>query len=194
MTSKHKVDWDAQEPDWRAGIKSKKQLSEEYGVSRAAIDKHWQAAGIERDLTAKIEAAAKARVTRATVTRDTKVTEREVVEANATLQADIIIAHRTDIPRKRELVAKLFAEIEGLTDGKDLVEQMTLALGQGDMEALAKVAQKVGSLPQRIKGVSDLVGAFKTLIGMEREAFGISVGSTPGEELTEIVRRIVDPK
>lgn len=52
--AKNAIDWDAMEPDWRAGIKSKKELSEEHGVSRAAIDKHLAELGIERDLTAKI--------------------------------------------------------------------------------------------------------------------------------------------
>lgn len=52
------VDWDAIEPDWRAGIKTKKQMAEEYGVSRAAMDKHFNKVGVERDLTARIQAKA----------------------------------------------------------------------------------------------------------------------------------------
>ena len=191
------IDWDEMEPDWRAGIKTKKQLAIEYNVSRAAIDKHWHKLGIERDLAARIQSAAKAKVTRATVTRGvtlgTKVTEQEVVEANATLVADKLIAHRTDIPQKRALVGKLFSEIEGLTDGPELIDQLALALQQDDQDKLADLARKVASLPARIKGVAELVGAYKALIGLEREAFGIGAGTTPGEEFTEIVRRIVNP-
>jgi hypothetical protein len=52
MAGEEKIDWEEMEPDWRAGIISKKQLSKQYGVSRAAIDKHWAKLGIERDLAA----------------------------------------------------------------------------------------------------------------------------------------------
>jgi len=190
----HKIDWDAMEPDWRAGVKTKKQLSEEYGVSRAAIDKHWAAAGIERDLTAKIVAAAKSKVTRATVTRevtpDTKVTEKEVVEANAQLQANIILSHRVDIPRKRTLCAKLYSEIEGLTDGPELLEQLTLALQQGDQNALAEVARKVASLPGRIKGFAELTGAYKSLIALERQAFSLDDGAGAGHTIEDLLGKI----
>lgn len=50
------VDWDAMEEDWRVGAKPVLQLSKEYGVSRAAIIKHWEKAGIDRDLSGKIRA------------------------------------------------------------------------------------------------------------------------------------------
>jgi hypothetical protein len=173
----HKIDWDAMEPDWRAGIKTKLQLSEEYGVSRAAIDKHWTQLGIHRDLTAKIKSTAQAKVTRATVTRGvtetTKITEREVIEAEAEIQSRIALAHRKDIPGKRQLISKLFNEIEGLTDNQDLIEQLTEALESGDQSAMATAAKRVASLPSRIKGTGELVTAYKTLITLEREIFGL---------------------
>jgi hypothetical protein len=193
MPGRQKIDWDAMEPDWRAGLKTKKQLSEEYGVSRAAIDKHWSALGIDRDLSDRIRSAAKTKVTRSTVTSgvtpDTKVTEREVVEANADMLAAKHIEHRTDIPAKRELVGKLFAELEALTDGKDLMAQVQVALEQGDLDKLAEAAEKVASLPSRIKGVSDLVGAYKALIMLERQAFGLE-DSRPADPIQELCSRI----
>jgi hypothetical protein len=172
-----RIDWEAIEPDWRAGVKTKKQMSVEYSVSRAAMDKHFSNIGVERDLTAQIKAKADAIVTRSQVTREvtplSKVTVQEIIEVNAKIQSDIILAHRTDIPKKRELVAKLFAEVEALTDGGDIVEQMTLALGGGDMEQLADAARKVVSLPSRVKCAVDLMNGYKTVVGMERQAFGV---------------------
>jgi len=60
MTNKFRkiVDWEAMRPDWMAGVKSVLQLSEEYGVSRAAILKHWGKEGLERDLAGNIKAKA----------------------------------------------------------------------------------------------------------------------------------------
>lgn len=192
-SKRQRFDWEAMESDWRAGIKSKKQLAEEYGVSRAAIDKHWAAAGIERDLSDRIRAAARAKVTRASVTpkvtHRAKVTEQDIVEAESELQSRMHLSHRKDITQKRELVAKLFAELEGITDGADLIEQLTLALAQADQEKLANIALKVASLPGRIKGVSDLVGAYKALIALERQAFNMDdnqAPSSPGLNLAEL--------
>ena len=83
-------------PDWRAGVKSKQQLSSEYGVSRAAKDKHFDKAQIKRDLTKKIQDQAEALVTASAVTgqvtAQNKVTENPIVEANANVQAVIRLA------------------------------------------------------------------------------------------------------
>lgn len=48
------IDWESIEKDWRAGIKTKLQMSEEHDVSRAAMDKRFKKLGIERDLSEKI--------------------------------------------------------------------------------------------------------------------------------------------
>lgn len=192
-------DWDAIEPEWRAGVRSVLQIAKWYGettgdsISHTAINKHFKKLGIPRDLSGKVRAKADALVSAAMVSTSISTeTESEIVNANAKIQSDIILAHRTCIPKQSELVSKLFAEIEALTDNKDIVEQMVIALHSGDMAKLGKVAQKVGTLPSRIKGVSDLVNAYRTLVGMERQAFGIDKGYREEvEAITEVVRRIV---
>jgi len=189
-----KIDWESMEPDWRAGIKTKKQLSEEYGVSRAAIDKHWATVGVGRDLTARIRAAAKSKVTQASVTPGvtphTRVTEQQVIDAEAEIQSRIELAHRNDVPRKRDLVNRLFEELNGITEGQELIAQLQEALSQGDLDALARSAEKVTSLPARIKGAGDLVNAYKTLILLERQVFGIGDGETNNlNDLAETLMR-----
>jgi len=193
--ARNQIDWAAMEPAWRAGVVSVLHLSKEYGVSRAAILKHWDKAGVGRDLTAKIRAKAEALVTQAAVTPkvtpgEKRVTENAIIDANAKMQADIILNHRIDVPQKRELVAKLFAEVDALTDGGDLLEQLALALGQNDDVLLAKAVKKVASLPTRIKGTVELVGAYKTLIGLEREVFGINDGEDArGDDVATMSRQ-----
>lgn len=187
------TDWERIEVDYRAGVKTLRQIGDEHGISHVAINKRAKRDGWSRDLSAKIAAKAKEKVTKASVTSPvTKVTEQAVIEAEAEIQSRIQLAHRQDIPKKRELVAKLFAEIEGLTDGKELIEQLTMAMQQGDQDKLAELARKVASLPSRIKGVADLVGAYKSLIGLEREAFGINGANTPGETLDEFLSKLHD--
>jgi hypothetical protein len=182
------VDWDAMEPEWRAGIKSKKQLAEEYEVSRAAIDKHWAKRGIERDLTAKIRQEAEALVTRDAVTREVtpedRVTEREIVEANAEMQAGVIRAHRSDIRRYRSLAASMLEQLEVETGNPGLFAQIAEILVTPDENGTDKLNdayRKAISLPQRIDGVKKLAETLKVLIGLEREAFGIDSRSKGDE-------------
>ena len=189
----NKIDWEGVSRQYRAGIKSLRNIGAEFGVSEGAIRKRAKKEEWPRDLSEQIKEKAADKVRKESVRNGTQgATENEVVEACSTQMADKLISHRQDIPQKRELVAKLFAEIEGLTEGKELMEQLTLALQQGDQDKLAEVARKVASLPSRIKGVADLVGAYKSLIGLEREAFGINGANTPGETLDDFLSKLHD--
>jgi hypothetical protein len=180
MAEKKVIDWDAMEPEWRAGITSKQQLSESFGVSRAAIDKHWAKAGIGRDLTAQIRAKADALVTQDAVTREvtaaTKIQEKELVEANATLQATVRREQRKDIQRSRKLVMSLLSELEHQTDNMDLLKQLgELMLNPDDkgVDKLNELYQKMISLSSRTGTMKSLADSLKSLVALEREAFGI---------------------
>lgn len=188
------VDWEAIEPEWRAGIKSKLQLSTEFNVSRAALDKHFAKAGIERDLTKRIQAKADSLVTQDAVTRqvtpETKIAEKEIVEANAELQARIRREQRTDISRGRKLVMTLLEELELQTGNIGLLEQLSELLydkGAEDMTAAQQAAQdkrmelfnKVISLSGRTGTMKSLAESLKTLVALEREAFGIDEKRAP---------------
>lgn len=194
------VDWEAIEPHWRAGIKTKLQISEEFGVSRAALDKHFAKEGIERDLTARIQAKAESLVTRAQVTRtvtpESRATEREIVESNAQMQADIIVSHRKDIQRGRTLVMSLLEELEHETVNRDLYERLGEFMEMpdaGGKDQLADIYRKVMSLPGRTDTMKKLAESLKTLVGLERQAFKIA-DDTPlgdGEDLKSIEVRFV---
>jgi hypothetical protein len=50
---------------------------------------------------------------------------------------------------------------------------------------------KAISLPQRIKGVKELAETLKTLIGLEREAYGLDANAAPDKDaLTDLLHRI----
>lgn len=171
------IDWEKIELDFRAGVKTLREIAASHDISHVAISKRAKKEGWVKDLSARIKAKTQDLVNKKSVNSTVNsASVNEIIEVNAKIQSDIILAHRIDIPKKRELVAKLFAEVEALTDGGDIVEQMTLALGGGDMEQLADAARKAISLPSRIKGVTELIGAFKTVVSMERQAFGIADG------------------
>jgi hypothetical protein len=174
------VDWDAIEPQWRAGIKTKLQMSEEFGVSRAAMDKHFAKLGIDRDLTEKIRAKAEALVTQAQVTREVTAesvaTERDIVDANATMQADAVLGQRKDISRSRGVVKKLFAELETQLDcAEDFAKLGDLMASPDDngTDKLNELYRKVMSLPSRVDSAKKLADALRVLIELERKVLRI---------------------
>jgi hypothetical protein len=188
-----RVDYERIEPDWRAGIKSPQQLADEYEtatghpVTRQAIVKHFKKSKIDRDLSEKIRAKARAKVAaescRGSYTRDS-ATEAEIVETNALGLATVQLTQRKDIKRSRDLVMKLWDEIgliiESSEDFSKLGEMMQ---GEG-INKLGEIYKKVIDLPSRIDGAKKLSDALKTLIGLEREAFSIGSDGDTGQKKT----------
>lgn len=193
MGRRSDVDWESVEKEYRAGVKSLRQIGEECGCSHVAIQKRASSEGWVRDLSAKIRAAAEAKVTKDAVTNlvtvETKIAERELVEANAELQASIVRAHRKDISRSRRLALALLEELEQQTDNRDLYEQLGVMLANPDDKGIDKLNdlyRKVIALPSRVESIKKLADTLKTLVGLERQAFGLAENPDDGgkEEAT----------
>ena len=182
------VDWDAMEPEWRAGLVSVLQLSRDYGVSRAGIIKHWDKEGVERDLLAKIQARAEALVTHDAVTPkvtpEQRVTERNVVEANAQVVADTILRHRADVKRAIDVVVLLWGLIEAELGSPEQFEHIGEIMSSPDEfgnDKLNDMYKAALSLPQEVKNVKRLVEALKLLVELERKILRIESMPDPVE-------------
>lgn len=187
-------DWERIERDYRAGIKTLRQIAEENGLSHVAINKRAKRDGWSRDLSAKITAKADELVTRAavtkTVTAEQRVTEREVVDANAAAIVSVRLSHRKDIARGRSIVASMFEELE-LECGpanSDLLAQLGEMMREPDAygaDKLNDLYHKIISLPGRAKTMKDLGESLSKLVTLERQAFGMKDddgGSRPGDK------------
>lgn len=101
-------------------------VADRHGCSHTAINKRAKVEGWERDLQAKIKAKAEALVSKREVSSEVSSkaaeTERQIVEANAEAIVIVRMAHRGDIRRSRSLANKLLAELEQLTDHRELAE------------------------------------------------------------------------
>ncbi len=197
MPARKKVDYERIEPGWRAGALSPSQLAAEYtdatgvSVSRSAIIKHFTELGIPRDLKAKVRAKADAMVAEAMVTGkvSTVTTKRdtEIIDESATREAIVRLSHRTDIARSRNIVMSLFAELEAIcgVENAELLSQLGELMRNPDENGQDRrndLYRKLISLPGRAKTMKDLGDSLKTMIGLEREAFGIDQkGGAPGE-------------
>lgn len=178
------TDWERIEHDYRAGLLSVREIASQHGVSHTAINKRAKKEGWDRDLKAKIKAKADALVSRREVSKEVSTkqaeTEREIIESNAEAIANVRMAHRGDIRRSRGLVNKLLDELESVTDNVSLFEDLGEMMAQPDgngVDKLNDLYHKVISLPTRSKTMKDLADTLKSLITIERQAYGLDDSS-----------------
>lgn len=192
-------DWEAIERAYRAGLLSVREIAASCGVSHTAIQKRAKANGWERDLKAKIKAKADSLVAKrevATQVASKSVeTEREIIEVNAEVIANIRMAHRGDISRGRRLTNKLLDELEALTDEQGTIKELIAQLKSADHDdgdAMADVlllANKMGALPSRTKTMKELAETLKTLVALERQAYDLDTksGGNDADELSKMM-------
>lgn len=165
--TRKQIDWEKIEFDYRAGVKSLREIGDLYGCTEGAIRKRAKIDKWTRDLSARIEAAVRNKLVREEVRKAERdanqASEKEIIESNAQAILKVRLEHRSDISRAKGLVSKLFGE----------VESSVFVEGQNPpAETL--------TLPQRVDCVRKLTDSAKTLIAMEREAWGISSDNGEG--------------
>jgi hypothetical protein len=193
-------DWERIEADYRAGLLSLREIGTKDGhVTEGAIRKRAKKLGWTRDLGARIQAKAEELVRKEAVRNDSThlatanpTAERIIVEANAEAIAGVRLGHRKDISKARTLVMSLLSELEALTSEPLLIEKLEELLDQvsaADSEDVAKVIgkareslNKASSLPVRAGTMKALADSLKTLVTLEREAWGLAANATPDPE------------
>ncbi|MCU4436113.1 hypothetical protein KTH93_11600 [Acinetobacter bereziniae] len=215
MSDKVTPDWNKIELDYRAGIKSLRQIASEHGIkSDNSIRKRAAKYGWQRDLNNTINDVADEIVRKDTVRnqvrsksvhsenvrttqddrQDFDISEEETIEENAKAIAQVRIAHRRDISRSRDLFVSLMAEIEELTN-RDLQQNLTDMLNQfldeGNISIYDSLAiQKAASIGGRIAQLKSLSDALKTIITLERQAYNMDNVQPIQDPLTALLNRI----
>ncbi len=192
------VDWEKIESLYRAGVKSTREIAMDMGVSHTAINKRAKNEAWDRDLSAKVKAKADAKVSRAMVSSEvsmeTKVTEKLIIEVEAEVQSRIRLAHRKDVGRSRTLAMRLLEELEQQTAQVPELSRLGELMYSPDdkgIDKLNELYQKIISLPGRTKTMKDLGDTLKTLIGLERQAFGLDTAPpTANDPFTAMLHRI----
>jgi len=182
------TDWEAVQELYRVGVASLRAIAAKHNCTEGAIRKRAKKESWPRDLKAKVKAKAEELVrkseVRKTVRKGQTVTETMQISAAATLQADIILSHRQDIPAARKLVSKLFNELELQTDGIELLHELGEIMREPNESGQDKrndLYNKVISLSGRSTTLKTLVDSLKVMIALEREAFSIDDGKEDAE-------------
>ena len=185
MSAKNQIqtDWEAVEGLYRVGFPALRTIAAKHGCTEGAIRKRAKKESWTRDLKAKVQAKAEELVrkneVRKTVRNESEVTEAMQITVAANLQADIILGHRRDIPAARKLTTKMFLELELQTDGIELLKDLGELMRKDNDSGQDKrndLYNKVISLSGRSSTLKSLVDSLKSLIVLEREAFGLDVG------------------
>lgn len=183
-------DWAKIEADYRAGVKSLRQVAGEYGITEGAIRKRAKKEEWTRDLKAKIRSRADDIVRRdalhETLVRKNEVRklervaycvpEREIVEANAEQQVLIRREQRSDITRGRRLLTRVLVELEEQMDNLPVLQdlgEIMLNPDEKGQDKLNEAYRRVISLGGRIGNLKTVAETMKTLVPLERQAFGI---------------------
>ena len=177
-----KADWERIEIDYRAGVKSLREIAGEHGISEGAIRKRAKRDGWTRDLADKIQQRAedlvRTHAVRTEVRSEQRATERQVIEANAEAVANVKMAHRSDISRARAIVNGLLDELQEMvgSDNATLLQELGDLLRSEDengKDRLNDLYQQIISLPGRSKAMKDLTASLQSLVAMERTAYGM---------------------
>lgn len=181
------VDWERIETDYRAGIKTLRDIANEHDISHVAINKRAKRDGWVRDLTAKIQAKAaelvnKSLVTKS-VTKEKRILESEVITANAVNNATIELKQRSDVTFGREMITSLIQElkeqIDNRADLEDLGEMMRNPDAYGN-DKLNDQYKKVISFAGRVDNAKKLAEANKVQIELERRVYKIDTETSQG--------------
>jgi hypothetical protein len=161
------ADWCSIELDYRAGIKTLRQIASAHGITEGAIRKRAKKEDWDRDLSQKIQSKADSLVRKELVRKEYNAYhEKDIVEENAEIVAAIRIGHRRDIQNLRDIAKKFSKELE---DAKP--------------EDIA--------LNARVNCLKNLSDTTKTLIALEREAFGITAATASDDDSVNPARSVV---
>lgn len=193
-------DWERIELDYRAGLKTLRQIAEANGITHGAINKRAKRDGWERDLKAKIQQKADALVSRAAVStavsKESRIAERDVIDSGARAVAGVRLSHRSDIQRARRITMSLLEELERQTGSEtvELLQRLGVLMRSEDdkgQDKLNDLYRKIISLPGRARTMKDLGESLRVLVGLERQAFGLDdKDNAPEDALTALLRGI----
>lgn len=177
------IDWEGVEREYRAGLRTVRDIGEQFGCSHVRILKKAKAEGWERDLTSRIQAEAESKVAKVAAKEaakhspEGKAKERVIVEANAQVIADAVLGQRQDVSRARGVVQKLFGELETQLDGLEDLAQLGELMAQpdedGNVDKLNALYHKIIALPSRVDSAKKLAESLRVLIELERKVLRI---------------------
>jgi hypothetical protein len=204
------IDWELVERDYRAGLKTLRQIGSERGVSHVAIQKRAKTYGWTRDLSERIQARARYKVTKAAVNRAdyqeslqskaARMSDTQVVEQYSDIIAAIDEIQREDVRKAIDTTRAQLQELATLGDSqfRSRLEWLGQVMDEGGpTESGGFKTDKVNglyrfviSLAGRIKMSKEISAAYGVYIPIQRKIFGLDGERRNTSGYEDLLRRI----
>lgn len=183
MGAKVKADWEAIERDYRTGRFTLRELGEKYGVLYTTIAGRAKRGQWKQDLADAVRSATSAALIADLVEQGVDKSV-QVVQVAAEINKQVILQHRSDITKTREVALSLLNELRVLTVNSDELERLLEMAQSEDMteeqvEEMRANFRKLMSLGGRTGSLQKLADTMTKLQALERKAFDLDA---PKEE------------
>lgn len=189
------VNWEKVELDYRAGIKTLREIGDENNISHTAITKRAKRDGWVRDLTAKIQAKAADLVSKSLVskevTKEQRISEQEIINANAVNNSIVELREREDIRFGRGVVSTLMQELKAQIDNRPILEEIGEIMRNPDKNGNDKINDiymKTISFSGNVDNVKKLAESDRILIDLERRVYKLDTDTSSGN-VEDFLRR-----
>lgn len=179
------LDWDAVERDYRSDRHTLRELADKYGCSHVTIAQRAKRHGWSRDLTSAVKQATRAKLIEEAVStavsskaNDAQQETTATVLAAAEVNKQVILRHRGDLRRAREVALDLLEEVSAarlLAEEKELLAEILAGSSATptDEAKARETVRKALSLNSRTSAFKAFTDAITKLMDGERRAFGL---------------------
>ena len=205
------VDWEAVERHYRAGVLSVNQISQDYGVSRAGIEKRAAANGWTRNLAEKIAQSAEEKIVAKVAAKEVAtqvaggcnpatLTERQTVDAYSDVITRVELAQRDDIEKAVVVTRRQLEELAVLGDpdfkerlewlGRVMDESGPTESGGFKNDKVNELYRYIVSLAGRVKMAKEIAGAYGVYVPLQRKVLGLDGERKNSAGYEDLLRRI----
>jgi len=174
MAERKKVDWEAIERDFRAGVFSILEIAKQHGISDAAIHKHAKLHGWKRDLAARVRKLVSEKLVRQEVSKP-NASDEEIAEEATVAPVRIVGLHRRDSRQQQEIVERLMAIV------KERLADDSVKPGLDDVRQMSGIMR-------------DCSMALSKLVTIERQAYNLDEDGRRPDPIDEIAILVVSPE
>ena len=194
-------DWGYAQAQYELGIQPLVEIAKDIGVPVSTLSNRANKEKWIRDPVAKAKVvAARNEVLASTERVRVDLARDKVIKVTAVMQSRILVSHREDIKQARRIATKLLSELEAVSSDTETFTHLGELLNAPDergVDRLNRAYRKVISLPERSATLNALGAALKTVIMLERQAYGITgmledpEATRPPEEVTKGLSEIM---
>lgn len=170
---------------FRAGLSFEAIAEKAGGVSKQAVAAAAKKLGWKRDLTQRVADAVDRKLTEvdAAVDEANAMGDGAIVEQAALARADVVVEHRKDIRKSRDLVNLLMGQLSDVATHRERLADLIAAETEDDPTGQRKAAlNRAIALPTHAAVIRDLSGALKNLITLDRQAHNLDMGEGTGNK------------